>query len=1205
MLAMFTDQVQQVALPLRQTRRNRHMGYGLLRCALSIVAILCLSASAFGQAQNSGEVTGSVLDASKNVILGATVVLKSVDHGNALTTTTNSDGVYLFNSVPSGNYTLTVTAPTFEKYVANHVSVDADSHLHLDANMQAGAASDQVTVSAASQSIDSQTATIQTTLPNEMVENLPIDGNNVIALAALLPGVTDVTAPATFTSDTGGASFSVNASRGTSNLFLFDGLLWNNLYVNSALNYPNHAALQQVSIQLNNYTAQYGRNSGSIVNVLTKSGTNQIHGEAFLSYETGKLDASDYFTKLRPSISQYQFGGSVTGPIIKDKLFYAAEYQMYVANGSTSALSATLPYAERGYEPDGVTPLPCSPTGWFAMYSQCANFSADGTTSTKIESNFAYTGNAYSPVAIQQLNSTWVAEGHTGTNPCVTAYQAYAGVEYVPNAEVPSICFDPTYKALINHINMPVPTINEGNGLLEAASSVAQPKHEIGGNLRIDWNASSRHTIDAHFYKTYNNDATPNGENSLANYEPDFNIARITAGSIGDTWVVGPNMVNVVRVGYKRYVYGVSPTDPTTLQSLGAHFAVPGTPELPQVTVDSRFTLGGTAAFATYNVNEDVEGTDTVSYVHRSHNFQFGVDYLRNQYLSVRATPGSFTFNEHFATDQAVEAILGLVQTETIGNTRTIAAIQHAAYFYAQDTWRAAPRLTVTYGVRYELPWQWYQPNGYASTFMRGYQSTRFPNAPADLAFVGDPGVRRSLTPTDYSNLSPRIGISFDPFGNGKTAIRGGFGTFYDATSAQVVGVGEPFFYTATYAYGPGSFTNPLYTLPAIPANYVAGSPASFTTPQSIVFPDPNFKNAYTLGFNFGVQHQVNKGSVMEMNYVGRLSRHQSMPYDLNPSIVDCSGAFFQINPSLYCYADAGSAGQSSWLKQADPAGYTDRATYPNFNYGGQGVVDYSSKGTANYNALQAIYTQRAYNNLTLIASYTYGKGMDTQSDSSLTNELATPNNIAYNYGPSAADARHIFNLGFRLKLPVTLTARPWVKAVVNNWGLNGIYNARTGHPLNPSVPGDNIGTGEPNQRLQIAKGYTERDVILPSSRHRNCPVVNSNCKVQEWMNASILSKPPVSVYGNTGRNFVPGPAYILTQFSLSKDIELSKVSEGMRAQFRIEAFNVFNTVNLGNPGLSYSTSNTSTFNRISSDIQVGSSPGGGRKVQFSFLLFF
>lgn len=1201
---------------------------------LSLV-LLCMGTRAFGQAQNSGQVAGSVADTNKLMIPDAVITLKSEERGNELTAKSDQEGQYVFNDVPQGNYILTVVAPTFETYVVNHVMVDADAHVRLDAVLQIGSVTDKVEVTAGTKSIDTQSATIAAVIDNNLVENLPIDGNNVVALAALLPGVSDVSAPTTFTNDNGGPSFAVNGARSSSNLFLFDGLNWNNLFQNSGLNYPNHAALQSVSVQLNNFTAQYGRNAGSILNVLSKSGTNQIHGELFLSYQNGHVDATDYFTHVRPEISQYQFGMAVGGPIKRDKLFFEAEFQTLISSGSATAQAPVLTEAEMGLMPDGVTPRPCDtgPGAAFAGQTQCASFAADTSISPtlyKIIENPVYggpggTGN--SDLAITQLNATWMAQGHSGTSPCVTALQSAftpttssstSKPGFFQDPEIPAVCFDPTFQNILHHANLPAIA---GSQYSNVVSTVPQPKHEYGGNLRIDWNASQRHIVDFHYYQTYNNDETTNGVGAttgVESYEPDFNTANIHYGSVGDTWVVRPNLLNVLRVGYKRYVYVVTPQDTTTIQQLGANFSPPTYSQLPIIDVSSRFQLGSTAGIYTNNVNENIEGVDTVSYTHKEHNIEAGVDYVRSQYQGLTSNPGFFDFNNQFANDASAEAMMGLMYEVQAGNNKKIAAVQHALYSFAQDTWRAAARLTIIAGVRYELPWNWYQPKGYAETFIRDYQSTRFPNAPANLAFVGDPGVPRSLYATSYNNVSPRIGISYDVFGNGKTAIRAGFGSFYDATPALVVGIGPPFFFSETNILGTGSLTNPLYGETPIPANYVPGQPGQFPNPQTIVFPDPKFRNSYTWGFNLGIQHQLNRGTTLEVNYVGRLSRHLTMPYDLNPAVRDCSGAYFQTNPSLYCYgggvptaynpppyttttqdttvlctARAVSAAPTATNDcPAFNVGYTARVPYAQFNYGGQGVVDYSAEGTANYNAFQLIYVQRAFQNLTMLASYTFAKSLDQQSNISTTNATPTPyTNLKAQYALSDLDSRQIFNMGWRLQLPRTSTAKPWVQSIVNNWSLNGLYNARTGHPLNIIYSGDQTTAAEPQQRAVLAPGQSQS---LPGNRHRTD-------KIAEFFNVPAFSKPHTGSYGNVGRNSVTGPALINTSFSLSKDIELRRLGEGVRAQFRVEVFGPFNTVNLGNPGLSLNTSGTSAnnFGTILTDA------GGNRRLQFGFLMYF
>jgi len=277
---------------------------GLL-CVFGI-ALLLQPAAILAQAQNTGTVAGTVDDSSHDVIPSADITLTSEDRGNVYNAKSNAQGDYTFNDVPVGSYTLQVTANGFSTFVSRHIVLDSDTRLRVDASMKPGSVSSQVEVVADALAVDTQDATVGQIIDHELVENLPIDGNNVVALAALLPGVTDVTAPTTFTDENGGATFTANGSRSNSNLFLFDGLLWNNLYLNTGINYPNHAVLNQVSVQLNNYSAQYGRNSGSIFNVVSKSGSNQVHGELFFHYHDSIFDASNYFSRSKPTSSVVQ-----------------------------------------------------------------------------------------------------------------------------------------------------------------------------------------------------------------------------------------------------------------------------------------------------------------------------------------------------------------------------------------------------------------------------------------------------------------------------------------------------------------------------------------------------------------------------------------------------------------------------------------------------------------------------------------------------------------------------------------------------------------------------------------------------------------------------------------------------------------------------------------------------------------------------------
>jgi Carboxypeptidase regulatory-like domain/TonB-dependent Receptor Plug Domain len=1170
----------------------------LLHALVFLFCILLVRpAFVLGQAQNTGMVAGNVFDTSHSVISGATVTLTSEDRGNVYKIMSNGQGEFTFNDVPVGSYTLEVNSPGFSAFISRHVVLDSDTRLRIDSTLKPGTVDSQVEVTANPTSVDTEGATVGQVLDNQLVENLPIDGNNVVALAALLPGVTDVSAPTTFTDENGGATFSANGARGNSNLFLFDGLLWNNLYLNTGINYPNHAALNQVSVQLNNYSAQYGRSAGSVFNVVSKSGGNKTHGEIFFHYHDATLtDASNFFTHKVVPQQTIQYGGAVGGAIIPDKLFYEAEFQALSGYSGVSANAETLSPQEEGYNADG-SPFMC--TSPKLTGKQCASFAADAQPGVSPSALIVNPIGA-SPipsafgvnitVAKSQLQSTWAALGNTGTSPCITTL-TNIGAGFLANAEIPAECFDPTVQAIIHKGYIPTPDTYLGTSQLPYSSPAAtRPQHEYGGFFRLDYNLGSRQTMAARFFRTDNSDLTANGGGDpnvgVPTYEIDENAAYVTAGSMSHTYVVTQNMVNVATLGYKRYDYGVVPSDQTTLSSLGSQFQYPGYQSLPTINVSTRFTLGNSSDAFTRSIGQNEELVDNLSWVKGRHNFQFGVDYLHEQYLNVRTNVGNFSFlgNPGFTNSQASDFILGLVYQEQFGNTQRISAIQNAIYGYAQDTWRTTPRLTLNLGLRYELPQPWYQPDGQSATFIRGYQSTKIPNAPAGLAFVGDQGVPKSLIKPDYTNLSPRIGIAYDVFGNGKTAIRAGFGTFYDAIPATIVGLTQPYTYRANYTLPAGSLTNPLLGVPAIPQNFSGVGTPQFTAPFSVISPDSNFRNAYVLAMNFGVQQQISKGSILEINYIGRLARHLMIPIDKNPAIVDCAGAYFVANPTLYC---------GTFVAGGNPtSNYSGRVTYPGYNYGGGGIVDLLSEATGNYDALQVTFRQRAYRNLTMLGNYTYSRTIDEQSTLSTSSSVSTPNNIAVNYAPSDQNTTHIFNMGWRLGFPKVRLSNAAMKGLLNDWAFNGIYNARSGHPFNVTFGGDELGTDEPGQRAYLIPGMSP---TLPSNRHRAA-------KINSWFNYAAFQKPAPFTATNIGRNFIVGPAYINTQFSLTKDLTLNRVREGTHAQFRAEAFNVFNTVNLGMPRSNYSASlaQSLTFGSINS---VGTN--GNRRIQFGVIVYF
>jgi hypothetical protein len=1256
---------------------QRLLGRG--RLYFFVLLCLCLG-SAAAHAQNVGSVFGSVADSTGAMIPGATATLTEPDHGFTRTVTSNSTGAYLFSDIPVGTYTLKVEAPKFQTSVDEGIIVEANQSVKMDIRMSVGAASTDVTVTTEGSTVDVRSATLSTMIDNKLVEDLPINGENVVALAALLPGVTNVNAPTTETNERGGPTYTVSGSRNTQNLMLFDGLMWNNLFYNTGISYPPHEALQEISVLLNNYTAQYGRNSGSIFNVLTRSGTNSFHGTVWEYLHNTHLDTADYFVKQTyphpEEDRQNQIGMTLGGPILRDKLFFFFSVQELFAH--KQAIGTVQPYSNNmlGYENDGVTPYPCANSGPFAG-KNCADFSAYENASN----NTTLYDNAAEAVPVQKtpslpkitnplegttisgqdpINNAWLQAGNTGQSPCVTDLNAassfesgvynaspplptsanptpagYNSLNFYPSGtampfyQIPTECFNPAMLAIIKRYlptGLQTGTTSAGAPLYTATTFAPLPQQDLNLLARVDYNLNHAHTIDARFDLISANDHTSAGVNSQAQgvptYEVLYNQAFSKYGNIGETWVITPNLLNVARAGYKRYENVRTPQDHHTLADYGGNFNMNDPiPAMPAINFNV-FTLGSTSQGYADVVNENIELKDDLSWTHGNHNVTLGMDFLRLQYLNKNMYPGSIGFSTTYTSVPLADALFGLVNSMTAQSETIQGGVQHDLFGYIQDNWRILPKLTLNLGVRYELPFQWYQPKGYSETFRPGFQSTVFPGAPGGLAFVGDKGVLNSLVPTDFNGIAPRVGFAYDIFGTGRFVVRGGFGVFFDAINADVVGEGEPFLYQNTTNTPDGGFSVPLCnTFPCagtgsagnivtIPNGYNKANPL-FAPPYTAFFPDPNFRTPYVMATNFGFEWDLKRSGVLDINYVGKFGRKSTVPIDLNPAIMNplavCqsgTGALYPI--SIYCPAPYGNATNKG-------GSYLQRVRYQTFNYGGQGLEDFASIGGSSYNGVQAQYRKRVRNGLAILATYTYSRSLDIDTNGqSTTNVIPDVFNVKTEWGPSDTNATHILNMGWVWNLPKFRTADAFVKDVANGWIFSGIYQLRTGYPVNMTVNTDVALTDEPHQRPVIVPGQNPN---LNSARHR----VD---KIHQYYNINAFGYATQGTYSTMGRNAFTGPAFSLPTFGVGREFLTPRIRDGSHLLLRAEAFNVFNTVNLAPPQNNFScasqttnapgqainscaTINT-TFDQITSDVSTNSTYlSGGRVMQISLTLFY
>lgn len=1053
------------------------------RFCVWITGLLMFVPSALMAQVTTATIVGTITDSSGAAVPGAHIIATNVGTALARAVQSNGEGEYRIEFLPVGEYSLEVSAAGFRKVVRKNIVLQVDQTARVDVGLSVGQTTESVEVTAAPPLINTSNVELGRTVENKEIEELPIVNRNVYTLLDLTPGVQRndnsivLGYPEQRTLINGG----VDGGAGSVNYYLDGGTNMTSLR-NTGNILPNPDAVEEFRVQTNNYNAEYGRFASGVINVLTKSGTNEFHGSVFEFVQNTILNANDWGNTFdTPPLHRNRFGGTIGGPIFKNKTFFFASY-----GGLRQVTSTFLNGA--------VVPTALERTGDF---SQSAVKPVDPTTGKPFLNNMI-------PIGRQD-------------------------------------------KVAMNIIGNFIPTANIGANKWQGFIPSPYNTDEYLGKVDHNFSESNRMTVS--YFETSGTNIVRAGTGNLPWSQQQFQWRQHEA-NISDTWTISPSKINQAWLTYTRNYGGRLNLPQTSLADLGSLFTSQGTPSLPQLTVTGFFNL-------TQAISGPVAGTnfyalrDTFSFMKGRHAIKIGGEISLDKDIqqTLLNNYGVFTFNGTVSKNALADFELGL--PSSLSQDAPSFGFTNDWYLagFIQDDFRIHPRLTLNLGVRWDIQTPPTDPQNKESTYIVGAHSLVNPGAPTGILFPGDPSIRRGIIPIRWNHVSPRVGFAWDPFGNGKTAIRGGAGIFYGSLSGNQWNTSsnfEPFAIRLTFTNNNSSTNKGAGATLTNPYKGLAGGDpfpyhGQFVTGGSIFGPAPNFNFPYTYQLNFSVQRQVTQNLSVMGSYVGSLSHNLPFAIDLNyPTSVGATSSNVQ-------------------------------ARRPNQGFGS--VLSMQSNQTASYNALQISATQRTSHHLMFNAFYIYSKAWDSvQLDNNTTQGLVQNfANMSEDRGLADIDMRHQVVVSMIWQPDYYTGGSSIVRNILNGWSISPILKVHSGFPFTVSNGADANLDGNNNDRAQL----------IGDPRGGNCPNGLAVGAALCWFNTSAFARnTPTNgapVDGNSARNLLNQPAY--------KDVDLAifrtfKVGERVNFQVRGEAMNVFNMVNLNAPA---ATVGTATFGQISS----------------------
>ena len=1157
----------------------------LVRWVFVSAALILISCGPQGvRAQEvTATITGTVTDPSGGAVAGATVTAKLVERGLSYTAVTNDSGIYRIAQLPVGSYGLKVEKPGFASVEYPAFVLTLNQVARVDVGMKMGQVNEIVEVTGGAPILKTEATQVDTIIDAATNDNLPLASRNYVQLTLLAPGSVS-TDPSSFNTGNNTGSYGsrplINGNREQANNFLLDGMD-NNQVSDNLLGYtPSPDAIQEFNLITNNAPAEFGSFMGGVVSATIKSGTNNFHGDVWEFFRNDKLNANSWSNNFntdsngawaplpKAKLRWNMFGGTLGGPVIKNKLFFFVDYQGQRFDTPTSTATTTVfSAAER--------------TGDFGQLCP-AGFDASGVCKSTTNGNVQL----YNPCA----SFTAVC---TASSASATTRQPFAF------NKIPTAMLSPVAQALFaSSLYLPATNTNLQNNATYITNSMTNVDQ---GDIKVDYRASNKDNISGRFTRAFQNNPSANSYELIGNgfsTTPIYNI-------VGD-WsrAIGTNLVNDARVGWSHITLNSGTSWASNVGQFGNTLGIGnGNPTGVNGLLAINF---GNSALSNFGTTEQTtsfddkvwQAEDAVTWTHGRHTFKFGGQFnhqiIKTFYAGNNGQLGIMEFDGRFSSntigsagtgagDGGADFFLGLPYHvgRGVSTGKTWTQTDNIIGVYAEDTWKVTERLTLNLGLRYEAFTPWVEINN---------QQSNYDMATGNVDLAGQNGASRSLYNGFYGgrDFEPRLGFAWTPAMLGThTVIRGAFtiSSYLEGTGTNLRLAQNPPFTPAQLdtKYNntalPGS--NTTDGIPPTPPN---GSCANYSCFAGAILNlwDPNVQPAIDDQWNLAIQHQFWGDTTFQIGYVGQRGTHLMVPFSYTQSVLlpnsscgtpPCTAPspFFAKNPTLYNTLSPSTGGTQS-------------------------------NGTMSYNSLQAVLQKQMAHGLQYQVSYTYSKCMSNSTGyygawSNALSASAYWQNIydpKSEWAPCYYDATHVLTAYAIYDLPIgrgkllAKDANKVVNTIVGGWQVSPIITVRTGWPLPVNGAADESGTNSRGSRANCNS--------LPSITGAT-PITTPGVGGFQWFtNNNNFTNPTVGTFGTCSPQLggLRGPHYTDVDLSLHKDFQFT---ERFRLQFRTDFINAFNHVQLNAPNMSLG----STMGQISS--AQGAQPP--RNIQLALKLYY